>query len=221
MHGPGQTAASPLIWTGTGGLQQSTVPYRIFDHFIGELGPPWHVYYAAPLPVPQDIPRGVMKMPADGVGGCRIDTGHGMQFYRASNPIFEVSVLLDTILTDKKIGFEHFAGVNWAWGVSFDPALSPNWAIFNWNGGALIETPSTTAVVSGTWYTIRCWLTGAVGAQTVNMTINGGDLTQYNAAQPDAGVLCFCMFTDSAGGAGTGMYLDWIGIEANFGATPA
>jgi hypothetical protein len=220
MHGPGQTAASPLIWTGTGGNQRATVPWRLYDDFVGPLALPWTFFVGGPALVIQNSPKGILKMNSDQVVGCRVDTVAN-NFYRAGNPIFEAYVMTDSLAMNKKIAFLDYAGVHWGWGVSFDPALSANWAICNWNGAALIETPSTTAVVPNTWYTIRCWLTGAVGAQTVNMTINGADLTTYNAVQPDVGPLCFALYTAGNGAGGTGLYVDWVGIEQSFGATPA
>lgn len=220
-----ETAAlAGLPWSASGAVNSLV---RFFDHFVGgAVDDPWVVVPGGPvLPVFDNVAKGVVKFPGDNVSSPMIWTGKA-NYYRAAAPIIEV-YCYTTAAIDQRIAFARydFSPPDWnqyQWGIRYNPALSPNWGISNKNGaGADVFFPSLTPVVSGQRYVLRVWLTGAVGAQTINLTIDGADLTQYSAVQPDPSLGSAAIWCSIAGAPNSGLYIDWIGIEADFSQAPA
>ncbi len=205
-----------IPWSSTG----KNPMYRFFDEFDGNvLSPPWSL--TSGTVTFQDAARGVILLAADAGAATQIDFVRTI-FYRAASPVFELNCYTTTIAKGCEMTFNDNAGGHRTWGITFDPAASANWRLTCKNGGgAIVHTVSTTPVVASTWYKLRCWLSGAVGAQTANLTINGVDLTQYSAVQPDPDLSAFHLWQDNGAAGGTGLFVDWLGIEADFSKTPA
>lgn len=193
--------------------------YRFFDHFDGyNFKHVWRV--GGGPPALADLEKGICQVPfAGGVDGHLY--GSNCNYYRAANPIFETYVMADVITQNINIAYETSALAGVGFGCRFAPATSANWMLWNNNGGGVVDTASATPVVAGQWYLIRFWLSGAVGAQTCNLLIDGTDLTTYNAAQPVATRLEPHYYTQNGGAGGTYLNIDWCGLAADFSQAPA
>ncbi len=191
--------------------------YRHLQHWeyqaAGAIDPRWLAATGSWLTV--NGQQTYVEAPLDG-GVENLLRMNGYHLYRAALPVVEARVRWTDCPNSPvtRIGVRDSGGTD-GWGVEWFSGSSAFWRVYTLIGGAYVYVAFATTPATDVWSTVRVYLTGTPGAQTVVAEIDG--VSTVSAVSAIANKDWSPLITVGSGAAaGKKFHVDYTAVEADF-----